>query len=137
MCPTDISSRQCACTDNRSRQCAHTDISSRQCNLLTSEVVSVTVLTSGVGSMPVLTSKAGIVTVLTSSCFSVVALSATNRGAVQIIPRDRMCFLYKNEKEGLNRRSHMTDFSMLRANDSGTLEGRSGLCAYVMSTGGQ
>ena len=73
---------------------------------------------------------------LTSSCISVVALSATNRGGVQI-PQDRMCFLYKNEKEGLNRRSHMTDFSTLRANDTGSLEGRSGSCAYVMSAGGQ
>jgi hypothetical protein len=73
---------------------------------------------------------------LTSSCISVVALSATNRGGVQI-PQDRMCFLYKNEKEGLNRRSHMTDFSMLPANDTGALEGRSGLCVYAMSAGGQ
>jgi len=104
--------------------------------VLTSGVGSVTVLTSGVGRMPVLTSKADVVPVLTSLCISVVALSATNRGGVQI-PQDRMCFLYKNEKEGLNRRSHMTDFSMLRANDTGAREGRSGLCACVVSAGGQ
>ena len=85
-----------------------------------------TVMMSGVGSVPV----------LTSSCISVVALSATNRGGVQI-PQDRMCFLYKKEKEGLNRRTHMTNFSVLRANDTGGLEGRSGLCACGMSTGGQ
>jgi hypothetical protein len=47
-----------------------------------------------------------------------------------------MCFLYKNETEGLPRRGHMTDFSTLRANYTGALEGRSGLCAHVMSTGG-
>jgi hypothetical protein len=42
-----------------------------------------------------------------------------------------MCFLYKNEKEGLDRIGHMTGFSVLRANGMGG----SGLCAHVMCAG--